>query len=308
MKFAIALFGLAMLVTTAATAQLQPQPCDARPADRDAIHAHITSIFQAFIDHDGPKLRATHAPEWRGYLEGSQKVIQTADGYMKAVEGATHPGPNGMKAFQWVEFDCVFYGDTAIVPFIANVDGEYGGTAYHEQLRIVDFYAKLNGSWIQAGSDTQASPQELRDRAAGYQELGGPLKQSLLDTREKVWKAYFTNDRAYLDQVLPDQLIALDGGNDKYSTKQSILEGAARFAQSGSKLSNISFANTEIRTYGNVAEVYSTYDLTFDTASGPAHQTGRASETFVFRDGKWINAAWHLDSMKPPATSAAGSK
>ena len=307
MKRATVFLGFALCLTTAAAAQLQPQPCDSRPADRDAIHAHIASIFQAFIDHDGPKLRATHAPEWRGYLEGSQKVIQSVDGYMKAVEGATHPGPNGMKAFQWVEFDCMFYGDTAIVPFVANVDGEYNGTAYHEQLRIVDFYAKLNGAWIQAGSDTQASPQELRARAASYQELQGPLKQMLLDTREKVWKAYFTNDRAYLEQVLPDELIALDEG-DKYSTKQSVLEGAARFAQGGAKLTNITFTNTEIRSYGNVAEVYSTYDLALDTPNGPSHSTGRASETFVFRDGKWINAAWHLDTMKPQSGTAAASE
>jgi len=32
--------------------------------------------------------------------------------------------------------------------------------------------------------------------------------------------------------------------------------------------------------------------------------TGRATETFVFRDGKWLNVGWHLDNT--PAASSAG--
>src|SRR5438270_11542745 len=135
-----------LTVSLSSFAQLKPEPCDSRPADRDAIHAHIESIFQAFIDHDGPKLRVTHAPEWRGYLEGSQTVIRGVDAYMKSVGGAGQPGPNGMKSYKWVEFDCMFYGDTAIVPFVADVTGSYNGTESHEQLRIVDFYTRLNGS------------------------------------------------------------------------------------------------------------------------------------------------------------------
>src|SRR5215831_9844228 len=106
------LLSLALFVGIYGAAQLKPEPCDSRPADRDAIHAHIESIFQAFIDHDGAKLRATHAPEWRGYLEGSDTVIRSVDGYMKAVGGGGRPGPNGMKSYKWVEFDCMFYGDS----------------------------------------------------------------------------------------------------------------------------------------------------------------------------------------------------
>ena len=285
-------------------AQLKPQPCDSRPADRDAIHAHIESIFQAFIDHDGAKLRATHAPEWRGYLEGSDTVIRGVDGYMKSVGGATRPSPNGMKSYKWVEFDCMFYGDTAVVPFVADVERSFNGVTSHEQLRIVDFYAKLNGNWIQAGSDTQASPKELEARASSYTPLPEQVKQSLLKEREHVWRAYFANERPYLEQVLPEELVVIGPGGEQFSNRETILKGAESFAQSGGKLVKVEFPETEVQTYGNVVQIYSTYRLQLQTPRGQSNMTGRATETFVFRDGKWLNVGWHLDNT--PAASSAG--
>ena len=56
----------ARIPTSVSTANTQ----DDRAADREAIRAHIDSIFQAFINKDPAKLRATHAENWLGYLEG----------------------------------------------------------------------------------------------------------------------------------------------------------------------------------------------------------------------------------------------
>ena len=49
---------------------------DDRAADRAAIRAHIDRIFQAFIHKDRAELRATHAANWLGYLEGSHQMIR----------------------------------------------------------------------------------------------------------------------------------------------------------------------------------------------------------------------------------------
>jgi ketosteroid isomerase-like protein len=291
-------------VLSLATAALSQQTCDKRPADRDAIRSHIESIFRAFIDHDGPKLRATHAPEWRGFLQWSYTAIRGVGDYMKNVDGATHPGPNGMKAFKITEFDCVFYGDNAIVPFVSDIESEYGGQRTQSTLRIVDFYAKLNGHWIQAGSDTQAHPKTLEARGAELQTLPDQMKQQLLTDREHVWKAYFANERTYLEQALPSELIAIDPGPGEWSNRDTVLRGSERFAQSGSKLTKIEFPKTEIQAYGNVAQVYSTYVLDFEGPNGKNQASGRATETFVFRDSKWLNVGWHLDAVKPPATTA----
>jgi hypothetical protein len=131
------------------------------------------------------------------------------------------------------------------------------------------------------------------------------MRQSLLQTREHVWRAYFTNEKPYLEQVLPAELVAIDPGNDKFSTRESILAGAQSFAQSGAKLIKIEFPTTAIQMYGRVAEIYSSFALEFESPNGTRRESGHATETFIFRDGKWLNVGWHLDAA--PTTSAAGS-
>ena len=56
---------------------------DDRAADREAIRAHIDGIFQAFIKKDAKALRATHALNWLGYLEGSRTMIKGIESYME---------------------------------------------------------------------------------------------------------------------------------------------------------------------------------------------------------------------------------
>ena len=71
--------GALLFATITSTANIQ----DDRAADREAIRAHIDSIFQAFIKKDAAALRATHAQNWLGYLEGSRTMIKGVDGYME---------------------------------------------------------------------------------------------------------------------------------------------------------------------------------------------------------------------------------
>lgn len=286
-----------LLLTAVAAAQLQPVPGEQRPGDRDAIRAHIESIFQGFIDHDGPKLRATHAPEWRGFLEGSRSAIQGIDQYMRAIDGATRPGPWGMKSYKITEFDVLFYGDVALVPFVAEVEGADGdGTRSKSKLRILDVYAKLDGHWIQAGSDTQTHPDAQREQMSNYVTLPDSVKKSLLDTREKVWRAWFSGDQSFLESVLPAEVLSIDPGPGDWSHREEILSSAKRFADSGAKLTRLEFPKTEVQTYGRVAQVYSTYLFETERGGEKHHSSGRATETFVYRDGKWINTGWHMDA------------
>src|ERR1043165_8987686 len=95
---------------------------DDRAADRAAIRAHIDRIFQAFIHKDGAELRATHAPNWLGYLEGSQSMIKGVDGYMNWTGNLDPKGPYGMKGYKMREFDMIFQGDAAFVAFVAEVE------------------------------------------------------------------------------------------------------------------------------------------------------------------------------------------
>src|SRR5437763_7359526 len=88
---------------------------DNRAADRAAIRAHIDRIFQAFIHKDPVELRATHATNWLGYLEGSRKMISGVDEYMSSTGNFDPRSPYGMKAYKMREFNMIFQGDAAFV-------------------------------------------------------------------------------------------------------------------------------------------------------------------------------------------------
>ena len=103
---------------------------DDRAADRAAIKAHIESIFQAFIKKDIAALRATHAGNWLGYLEGSRTMIKGIDGYMDWNQ-VDAKSPYGMKSYKFREFDMIFKGDAAFVCFVADVESNWPGAPPH---------------------------------------------------------------------------------------------------------------------------------------------------------------------------------
>src|SRR6188474_987560 len=144
---------------------------DDRAADREAIRAHIDSIFQAFIKKDAAALRATHAENWLGYLEGSREMIKGIDGYMDW-NSVDPKNPYGMKSYKMREFDMIFKGDAAFVCFVAEVESNTPNGPYHRVLRISDFYTKQNGQWIQTGSDTELHPESVDEQYQTLRPLG----------------------------------------------------------------------------------------------------------------------------------------
>src|SRR6202167_112172 len=100
---------------------------DDRAQDRAAIRAHIDRIFQAFIHKDDAELRATHAANWLGYLQGSRKMIRGADEYMNTAAFFDPHSPYGLTGYKMREFDMIFKGDAAFVAFVADVDYQTPG-------------------------------------------------------------------------------------------------------------------------------------------------------------------------------------
>jgi ketosteroid isomerase-like protein len=271
---------------------------DDRAADRAAIKAHIESIFQAFIDKDPAALRATHAQNWLGYLEGSRTVIKGIDGYMDRNQ-VDPKSPYGMKSYKFREFDMIFKGDAAFVCFVAEVESNWPGAPPHRALRICDFYTKNDGKWIQNGSDTALHQESLEAQLATPRPIGDQMKKRLLDAREAVWRAYFAGDRATLERLIPEETVAIDPGADpNWSGRQRILEGSVEFAKSGGKLIKLEFPKTEIQMYGMTAVIYSIYSYELETGGQRSTHTGRVTEVFVLRNGQWLNPGWHMDSGK----------
>jgi ketosteroid isomerase-like protein len=270
---------------------------DDRAADREAIRAHIDSIFQAFIKKDVAALRATHAENWLGYLEGSREMIKGVGGYMDWNQ-VDPKSPYGMKSYKMREFDMIFKGDAAFVCFVADVESHTPNGPLHRVLRISDFYTKEDGKWIQSGSDTALHPESVEAQLASPRPLPDQMKQRLLEAREAVWRAYFAGDRAALEKLIPDETIAIEAGGNNWSNRQTILDGAVQFAKNGGKLLKLEFPKTEIQVYGNTAVVYSNYSYELETGGQRVNQVGRVTEVFVLRKGQWVNPGWHMDSGK----------
>ncbi len=281
---------LASLVTGAATAA-----DDDRAADRAAIRAHIDRIFQAFIHKDSAELRATHAANWLGYLEGSRTMIRGVDGYMDWSGYFEPNNPYGMKSYKMREFDMIFQGDAAFVAFVADVESNTPGGPLRRTLRITDFYTKQAGGWIQTGSDTDLHPESLAAQQQTNRTLYEGEKKKLLEAREAVWRAYFAGDRAALEKLLPEELLTLEPGGE-WGNRKAVFEGSARFAAGGGKLVRLEFPKTEMQVYGPTAIVYSSYLYEIEQGGKRSVNTGRVTEVFVNRNGTWVNPSWHMDT------------
>jgi len=295
--FGLSIFGFVLGVALFAANTSAAKAQDDRAADRAAIRAHIDSIFQAFIKKDAAALRATHAQNWLGYLEGSREMIKGVDGYMDWNQ-VDPKSPYGMKSYKMREFDMIFKGDAAFVCFVADVESMTPNGSFHRALRISDFYTKQNGQWIQNGSDTALHAESMEEQLASPRPLGDQMKKRLLDAREAVWRAYFAGDRATLEKLIPEETIAIEAGDNTWSNRQTILDGAAQFAKNGGKLLKLEFPKTEIQVYGFTAVVYSNYSYELETAGQHINQSGRVTEVFVLRKGQWVNPGWHMDSGK----------
>jgi hypothetical protein len=122
-------------------------------------------------------------------------------------------------------------------------------------------------------------------------------RKALLDARESVWRAFFTNDRVALEKLIPEETIVMDSGSAALGNRDSVLEGAAQFAKHGAKLLHLEFPTTEIQCYGSVAIVYSTYRYEVEDHGKRTPSSGRITEVFVFRQGRWINPGWHMEPL-----------
>ena len=266
-----------------------------RPAESASIRASIESIFQAFVDKDRVKLESTHGTEWRGFTPWSGHVIRGRDGYMnEATFPLDLPKAQGMIGYRIGEFDIVFYGDTAVVSFQAEVDRLQGTDKSTQKLTFVDVYHKDPGGWIQVASNTSLHPDAVWEIASQRRMLDADERAALMKAREAVWRAWFAGDQPVLLKLLPPELVTIEPGSTTFGTRASTLDGSRGFAAGGGRLTRLAFPSTEIQVYGNTAILYTSYEMDL-TSGGQSHsERGMATEVFVMKDGQWLNTGWQL--------------
>jgi hypothetical protein len=123
-------------------------------------------------------------------------------------------------------------------------------------------------------------------------------RADILKAREAVWRAWFANDTATLHELVPAETIVFSGGESEWKHQAEIFRSAAEFQAQGGKLIRLEFPRTEIQRFGDVAVVWSNFVVETEMNGKTSTDTGRASEIFVLRDGRWINPGWHTDPGK----------
>jgi hypothetical protein len=126
----------------------------------------------------------------------------------------------------------------------------------------------------------------------------GDERADLLKVRESVWRAWFVNDTRALEQLVPPDTIVISSGEEKWKDQADILRSAEQFQASGGKLLRLEFPRTEIQRFGDVAVTYSQYLYETEVGGKRSLTSGRVTEIFVLRNGKWTNPGWHTDSEK----------
>ena len=280
-----------------------------RTADANAIRAHIGSIFQAFIDGDEKKIYDTHSEDWRGLLGGYPTPIKGIDEYMKA-NGIDWPKPaNAPKShpyypagtgYKMNDFDVYFYNsELAVANFIGEFTRTEGNTTITlRRFRIMDIYAKRKGSWIQVASHTAVDPEWQDEQTSKPRNITPDVRQRILEKRDAVWKAWFTNDRPALEKLIPEEAIAINSGSKEWSNRAAIFASAKAFAESGAKLVKLEFPKTEIQAYGNTVLIYTSYVYEIENDGKRTSTSGRGTEMFVRRGDELVNVGWHLDDEK----------
>jgi uncharacterized protein DUF4440 len=120
----------------------------------------------------------------------------------------------------------------------------------------------------------------------------------LKEVREAVWRAWFANDVPTLKKLVPADAIVISAGEKEWKHQAGIFETAAKFHADGGKLIKLAFPHTEEQRYGNVAILYTTYEVETEMKGKKSINSGRATEIFVMKDGRWVNSGWHTDAEK----------
>jgi hypothetical protein len=130
-------------------------------------------------------------------------------------------------------------------------------------------------------------------RASGVIDQG-----NLKEVREAVWRAWFADDVPTLKRLVPADAIEISAGEKDWRHQAAIFAAAAKFHGDGGKLIRLAFPRTEEQRYGNVAILYTTYEVETEMKGKRLINSGRATEIFVMKDGKWLNSGWHTDAEK----------
>lgn len=137
-----------------------PDPGVTRGDDVRAIREQILRVFEAYRQKDLGMLRRTHTADWRGFTLQSGSVGRGIDAYMRAAQGAI--ASMQFEEYKILDLDAVFYGDFAVVPYVARIAGRNRqGVEEAYRLRVLDVYLREPLGWNQIATNVSLHPEEM---------------------------------------------------------------------------------------------------------------------------------------------------
>jgi hypothetical protein len=121
------------------------------------------------------------------------------------------------------------------------------------------------------------------------------IRKELLEARSTAWRAFFQKDLTVLEQILAPELIAIQEQVERWDNRASLLKMAQSMKERGVQLTRLEFPRTEIQLFSNTAILYYTYVMEQRLGDQAVVDSGRGTEIFIRRDGKWVDVGWHLD-------------
>lgn len=123
-------------------------------------------------------------------------------------------------------------------------------------------------------------------------------QREILAVRETAWRSWFANDRAAFEKAVPSELVALGWGGGPWDDRAGTMAQMGEFANGGGTLTVLEFPRNVFQQYGDVVVLYTRFRVVLTDQSGAAQETtGRGTEIFVRRQGRWVHTGWHLDTV-----------
>jgi ketosteroid isomerase-like protein len=121
-------------------------------------------------------------------------------------------------------------------------------------------------------------------------------RKELLGVRHLVWESYFRNDQAKLKELIGEEFVTINPGEQHWQNRAEFIAGARAFADHQGKLVSLSFPRTEIQSFGDVGILYSLVQITLESQGKPESLSCRSTEVSQKRSGRWVNTGAHADS------------
>lgn len=120
----------------------------------------------------------------------------------------------------------------------------------------------------------------------------------VLALREAAWRAWFAGDEAMLRGMLPPEFIGIGWSDGPFSDVERTLGQSRAFQAAGGRLVRLEFPETRAQRYGDVVVLYGRFVAVVLAEGVEQNVSGRLTELFVRRDGRWLHPGWHLDQVE----------